>query len=493
MSLYVEPRGVPSARVRAGNERPLDPRGAFVLYWMIAARRARWSFALDHAVARAAALRLPLVVVEGLRADHPWASDRLHRFALDGMAENERLLRGAPALYHPYVERERGEGKGLVEALARRAAVVVTDDFPAYFLPRMVRAAAARSPVRVELVDGNGLYPMRAAERVFTTAASFRRHLQKVLRPHLDERPRRDPFAQVDLPRLGALPAELAARWPRAEAALLRGDEGALAALPIDHRVGVVAARGGSAAAEEALARFLDRLDRYPEDRDDPDADGQSHLSPYLHWGHLSAHQVFAAITERAGWHAGKLAAEAHGSREGWWNAGAAADAFLDQLVTWRELGFNMCALRDDHASYTSLPTWARLTLDQHREDRRRFLYTRAELEEARTHDPLWNAAQRELLREGRIHNYLRMLWGKKILEWSRSPEEALETMFALNDRWALDGRDPNSTSGIFWVLGRYDRAWGPEREIFGKIRYMSSESAAKKLRVRAYLSRYGG
>jgi deoxyribodipyrimidine photo-lyase len=482
---------VPPLRVRAENDRPVDARGAFVLYWMIAARRARWSFALERAVEHAGALGLPLVVVEALRADHRWASARLHRFALDGMAENERRFRGGPALYHPYVERERGEGKGLVEALAERAAVIVTDDFPTYFLPRMVRAAAARSPVLVEAVDGNGLYPMRAAERVFTTAASFRRHLQKVLPPHLDEGPREDPFALVDLPRLGALPAQIASRWPRADPALLAGDAGALAALPIDHRVGVVPTRGGSAAGEQALARFLDRLDRYPDDRDDPDADGQSHLSPYLHWGHLSAHQVFAAVAARAGWHAGKLAAKAHGSREGWWNASPAADAFLDQLVTWREIGFNMCALRDDHASYASLPTWARTTLDEHRGDPRGFLYTRDELEEARTHDPVWNAAQRELAREGRIHNYLRMLWGKNILAWSRSPEEALEAMIALNDRWALDGRDPNSYSGILWVLGRYDRAWGPERAVFGKVRYMSSSSAVKKLRMRAYLARY--
>jgi deoxyribodipyrimidine photo-lyase len=170
---------------------------------------------------------------------------------------------------------------------------------------------------------------------------------------------------------------------------------------------------------------------------------------------------------------------------------GEGADAFLDQLVTWREIGFNMCAHRRDHAEYASLPDWCRRTLDAHASDRRD-LYSVKQLEAARTHDELWNASQRQLLREGRIHNYLRMLWGKKILEWSPSPKDALARMIRLNDKYALDGRDPNSYSGILWVLGRYDRPWGPERPIFGLVRYMSTASAARKLHLREYLARYG-
>jgi deoxyribodipyrimidine photo-lyase len=357
----------------------------------------------------------------------------------------------------------------------------------------MVQAAAARSPVLVEQVDGNGLYPMRAAERVFTTAASFRRHLQKTLPDHLAARPRPDPLKGLDLPRLDALPKEIAARWPRASDALLAGDPAALAALPIDHTVPVVTTRGGAVAAEAALARFVDEgLDRYVDERNDPDSGAASGLSPYLHFGHLGAHDVFARLVKRTGWSTDKLAKKAHGSREGWWNASPAADAFLDELVTWRELGFNMCALRDDYDRFDTLPTFAKETLKKHAKDRRPVMYSRADLEAARTGDAVWNAAQRELVREGRIHNYLRMLWGKKVLEWSRTPEEALETLVELNNKYALDGRDPNSYSGIFWVFGRYDRAWGPEREIFGTVRYMSSESTLRKVRMRAYLERYG-
>jgi deoxyribodipyrimidine photo-lyase len=459
---------------------------------MTAARRARHNFALERAVERAALLGRPLVVLEALRVGYRWASDRLHRFALDGMADNAASLRHTPALHYPYVEPAPDAGAGLLAALAARAAVVVTDDYPAFFLPCMVRAAAARCPVLLEQVDGNGLYPMRATDRVFTTAASFRRHLQKHLREHLDTRPRADPLAGARLPAPWRLPADIAARWQPASAELLGGDPGALAALPIDHEVGVAPIRGGAAAAERALTAFLSRrLDRYDAERNDVEESAASGLSPYLHFGHLSAHEVFERVMQRARWTPAALAPVAHGGREGWWNASPGADAFLDELVTWREIGFNMCAHRDDYDRFESLPAFARATLEDHAGDARPHVYSLSELERAETHDELWNAAQRQLVRHGTIHNYLRMLWGKKVLEWSRTPEEALHALIELNNKYALDGRDPNSYSGILWIFGRYDRAWGPERPIFGKVRYMSTDNTRKKLRVGAYLTRF--
>jgi deoxyribodipyrimidine photo-lyase len=150
-----------------------------------------------------------------------------------------------------------------------------------------------------------------------------------------------------------------------------------------------------------------------------------------------------------------------------------------------------MCHLRKDYDKYASLPEWALKTLGSHRNDTRPYLYGLIQFERFQTHDPLWNAAQRELVETGRMHNYLRMLWGKKILEWSKTPETALDIMIELNNKYALDGRDPNSYSGIFWVLGRYDRAWGPERSVFGKIRYMSSKNTVRKVKAKTYLKRY--
>jgi deoxyribodipyrimidine photo-lyase len=168
-----------------------------------------------------------------------------------------------------------------------------------------------------------------------------------------------------------------------------------------------------------------------------------------------------------------------------------ASESFLDELITWRELGYNMCWQRAEYDRYESLPEWSQRTLAEHSRDPRQHVYSLEEFESSRTHDPLWNAAQMQLIGEGRIHNYLRMLWGKKILEWSASPQEALNTMIHLNNKYALDGRNPNSYSGVFWVLGRYDRAWGPERPIFGKVRYMSSENTARKTKVKQYIQRF--
>jgi deoxyribodipyrimidine photo-lyase len=459
---------------------------------MTAARRVAWNFGLQRAVERAEELGRPIVVLEGLRARYRWASDRFHAFILEGMADNARRLRGSGILYYPYVETKPDEGKGLLAALGACACVVVTDDFPEFFLPRMVASAARQLPVRLEQVDGNGLLPMRLAGRTFPTAFAFRRFLQKELPRHLRQFPEPDPLASVGIRRAPSLPEEIARRWPRAPDGLLQDIVPALGSLPIDHTVGKVAMEGGASAAQVALRRFLDRgLPRYAESRNQPDEEVTSGLSPYLHFGHISPHQVFAELASRFDWSGDCLDPKATGGRQGWWGLPPGAEAFLDQMVTWRELGYNLCATRPDYDRYESLPDWARRTLEAHAGDRRAYVYSRSLLRNAQTHDPLWNAAQRQLTREGIIHNYLRMLWGKKILEWSPSPREALETMIELNNTYALDGRDPNSYSGIFWCLGRYDRPWGPERPVFGTIRYMSSLNTARKVRVEGYIQKY--
>ncbi len=463
--------------------------GTYVLYWMIAARRPRYNFGLQRAVEHAARLRKPLVVLEALRAGHRWASTRFHQFAVDGMRDNALAFRQAGVCYHPYLEAAGDEGRGLLAALAASATVVVTDDFPCYFLPAMVAAAGDALGVALEAVDSNGLLPLRTTAKAHLTAYSFRRELQSTLPAHLLHRPLPDPLAGITGPPV-VLPGAITARWPDALAWL--DDGGTLNALPIDRRVRPVALRGGPSAARSALQQFLDHgLAAYGTDRNHPDRDGSSGLSPYLHWGHLSPHEVFDAVMTREGW-LGDTPQRATGAREGWWGIGAPADAFLDQLITWRELGFNFTSRRDDYDVFESLPAWALATLESHEADDREWVYDLDALEHARTHDPLWNAAQRQLVTEGRMHNYLRMLWGKKILQWSATPREALAAMIELNNKYALDGRNPNSYSGIFWVLGRYDRPWFPERPIFGVVRYMTSESTARKLRLREYLKRYG-
>jgi deoxyribodipyrimidine photo-lyase len=486
---------VPGLRVRAIDDRPPRSDAAYVLYWMTAARRASWNFALDRAVDWARELRRPLVVFEAIECDYPWASDRLHRFVIDGMRDNATAFAESGITYYPYVEPERGAGRGLLRALSASASVVVTDDSPVFFLPAILRAASNHVGARLEAVDGTGILPLNAPPRgqVFSSAYAFRRYLQQVLPVHLDVEPDRLPVRPGTLPVLESVARDVLTRWPPADPARLGGSAD-VAALPIDHAVAPVAAvTGGSDAGRARLHHFVaTRLDRYGDGRNQPDDEVSSQLSPYLHFGHLSPHEIVHRVLAHAHWTPDRLASTARGGREGWWGASAPVEAFLDQLITWRELGFNMSARRPDVASFDALPSWAIVTLDKHARDKRTYLYTLDEFASASTHDELWNAAQRQLLREGRVHNYLRMLWGKKILEWTPSPREALAVMVALNDRYALDGRDANSSNGIMWVLGRYDRPWAPERPIFGTVRFMSSDNTRRKLRLKHYLKQYG-
>jgi len=486
---------IPELRLDSCNDKPIRPERDFVLYWMIAFRRTHWNFALDQAIEHARELKKPLVILEALRCDYPWASDRMHRFVLDGMTEKSRKLDGS-VLYYPYVERSVGEGKGLLIALANYACVAITDDFPCFFIPRMIRSAAKQLPVRLEKVDSNGLVPLRATEKSFPTAYAFRRFLQKSLPVHLPCFPNADPLTHLDLPKPRALPREITKRWPPASLKSLE-DTAWLATLPINHKivpaVGPGAVRGGEMAAGKKWREFLSKkITGYGELRNDPDQQGTSGLSPYLHFGHISVHQIFHDLMSRENWTEAKLSHRADGSRQGWWGVRSPAEQFLDQAVTWREVGFNFTSHREDYDRYESLPEWAQKTLSKHARDERQFVYSLKHFSAARTHDPLWNAAQRQLSTEGRMHNYMRMLWGKKILEWSETPEDALEILIELNNRYAVDGRDPNSYSGIFWCLGRYDRPWGPERPVFGSVRYMSSANTARKLNVKNYLMKYG-
>lgn len=483
---------VPSIRIRAVDDRPARADGRFVLYWMTSCRRLGWNFALERAVEWAEQLRRPLAIVEVLGCAGRWRNDRHHAFVLQGMADNRRRAAAAPVCYRPYVESRAGESASLFAELAEQAAVVVTDD-PAIAAPEHPDAFVHEAPARIEAVDSNGLLPLRAAAGAMATAVAFRRFLQKTLPDHLTDVPRADAFRGARLPPAGSTRGELARCLPDAEERLLAADRAALGRLPIDHSVEPVATPGGELAARRVLERFVaERLARYADERNQPDREATSGLSPYLRHGHLSAFEVFDTVARREGWSPTRLSAKRDGRRAGWWGMSASAEAFLDQSVTWRELGYNFCATRDDFDRYGSLPSWARKTLADHAGDPRPVVYQLDELDAAATHDPIWNAAQTQLRREGIIHNYLRMLWGKKILEWTAGPEEALDVMIELNNRYSIDGCDPNSYSGVFWTLGRYDRPWGPERPIFGKVRYMSSDNTARKLRLDGYLARFG-
>ncbi|MDJ0923708.1 MAG: deoxyribodipyrimidine photolyase [Acidimicrobiia bacterium] len=474
---------VPETRVRSLNRNTPRPHRAYVLYWMTAYRRVESNFALQRAADWARSLQLPLVVFSALRLDYRWATARTHAFILDGIADVDRALDGTAAVHFTFVETAPGAGKGLLAALADNAAVVVADDAPVFFLPAMTAKAARDLPVLVEGVDHNGMLPLAVTDRNFLRAYDFRRYLQRELPAHLEARPDADPLRGL-VPAASGLLDDVAAKWTS-----LPPSRSVISALPVDRSVPAVEQRGGETAARDRLNEFVaDRLGRY-EQRNHPDEDAASGLSPYFHFGHVSPHQVFDAVAEAEGWSPHRLGDGADGRRSGWWGMSAAAESFLDQSVTWRELGYHAARHQPHNAEYAALPAWAQQTLQDHAADPREYLYSTEQLAAAGTHDELWNAAQRQLRDQGTIHNYLRMLWGKKILEWSRTPQIAHDVMFELNNLYALDGRDPNSVTGIHWVLGRYDRPWGPERPVFGKVRYMSSDSTRRKLRIKRYLA----
>ncbi|MEL6104484.1 MAG: deoxyribodipyrimidine photolyase [Planctomycetota bacterium] len=461
---------------------------------MIATRRRRDNAALQHAVDRAKSLKKPLVIFEPLRVRYRWASDRLHRFVIEGMRANAADFAKAPVTYFPYVEPRPGAGTPLLATLAKKACTVVTDDYPCFFLPKMIRAVKDRLPVSLELVDSNGVIPMRLADRTFTVAHSYRRWMQKNILEWLVESVAADPLARVKLPRLESLPAAITRKWKAADFdSLLDGD--GIGRLAIDHSVAPSpTVSGGAAEARRLLDRFIDsRLSRYGTDRNHPDEEATTGLSPHLHFGHIGAREVIDRVLDHEGW-TPDGASKPNGKNHGFWNTSEEAEGFLDQMLTWREMGFNMAHREpESYDKLESLPQWAQKSLAETAGDERPVVYSLEQFERGETHDELWNAAQRQLVETGVMHNYMRMLWGKKILHWTATARDALAVMIELNNKYGLDGRDPNSYSGILWVLGRYDRAWGPKRPVFGSVRYMTSDSARKKLRLNGYLARFRG
>ena len=478
--------GYNQARLRRLNDRPSRPSGDYVLYWMQIFRRLERNHALDYALRCAGELGKPLVVYEGLRLDYPWASRRLHRFILEGMQANTTRAEKLGLNYWPFVESQPGEGRGLLRRLAKRACLVVTDDYPCFIVPGQSEALAGKADIPVFAVDSNSVVPLSLLGEPVFAAAHLRPRIHKTFAaawPHrAAKRPRIPDVARVPVD----CPFE---PWSAR-------DVGAFAdALPLDGGVPPIASTpGGTPAARGRLRQFLKtRLQGFAEHRSPPQAPAEGHasgLSPYLHFGHISVEEVVEGVLGTTGrWSPEELRIHNRGKRDGFFCDDSDVNSFLDQVVTWRDVGFTWhWSRREDAQSLeTALPAWALETLGAHAGDERAWLYTPEDFEAGATHDPLWNAAQRELVATGTLQNYLRMLWGKKVLEWSPSPAEAYRTLVHLNNTYALDGRDPNSYTGILWCFGLFDRPWAPERRTFGRIRYMSSENTARKFKLGPY------
>ncbi|HEU4872552.1 MAG TPA: deoxyribodipyrimidine photo-lyase [Pyrinomonadaceae bacterium] len=448
-----------SSRVTKLNQSKLNTKGRYVLYWMQMFKRASHNYALNFAIQMANERQLPLVVYEGLKFYYPWANDRIHTFILEGVAEKQPEFSERGIRYIFYLQRNKRDPRNTVAKLAREAALVVTDDYPCFIIPEHnQRIAELKLPVYA--VDANGMVPLSALPKEEYAAYTIRPKLNRLLpdlprtivTPHLDVQ---KPTLDVECPETIVSPDNIADLVSECD---------------IDHTVKPSNRyHGGTAAGRKRLTHFVRNiLPHYDKTRNDPSVDGSSRLSPYLHFGFLSIQEVVAAVEQAKA-------------------PKAAKNAFLEEAIVRRELSFNFTRHNPDYDSLKSLPVWALKTMRDHADDPRPELLDAERIEAADTYDELWNAAQRELLSTGLLHNYVRMLWGKRVIEWQRSYEMAFELLVHLNNKYALDGRDPNSYAGILWCFGKHDRPWF-EREIFGTIRYMTSRSMAKKFNARRYM-----
>jgi deoxyribodipyrimidine photo-lyase len=426
---------------------------------MQASQREEVNHALEFAVREANRLKLPVLAVFGLTDEYPEANERHYAFMLEGLRETQQALRKRGV---ELVIREAEPDDAALE-LAPDAALVVTDRGYTSFQRRWRRRVAARVACRVVQVETDVVVPVGVASGKAEYAArtlrpKIHRHLSEYLVPLEPTRLRRDSLGMG----LGSLDIE--------DTAAVLGQ------LRLDRSVQRVRTfLGGTSRAKVLLREFLDtKLDHYASRRNEPSKDIQSHQSPYLHFGQISPLYVALEAMAAAG------------------DARDPIDAYLEELVVRRELAVNFVQHCSRYRSYRCLPGWARATLRAHQKDRRPFVYALAQLERAQTHDPYWNAAMREMLVTGKMHNYMRMYWGKKIIEWTRRPQTAFRWALYLNNKYFLDGRDPNSWAGVAWCFGLHDRPWG-ERPVFGTVRYMNAAGLERKFDMEEYIRKVDG
>ena len=442
-------------RVKHLNEKEVRD-GDYVLYWMQSSQRAEHNHALEYAVQRANELDQRLLVVFGLTDGYPEANLRHYTFMLEGLQEVEGALKERGI---KFVVRHGPPDQVALDA-GRDASLIVTDR--GYMRPqRRWRATVAEEAgCLVTQVESDVVVPVELASGKRETAA---RTLRPKIHEHLE-----DFLVALNTTPVGKQPTNMGA-----DGLDLSNVEALLAELEIDRSVEPVGHlyKGGTSQAKKILEDFIkNRFSSYDDNRNQPQTDDVSHMSKYLHFGQISPVQVALKIRK------------ASTSKEN-------IDSYLEELIVRRELPINFVYYTEDYDSFSCLPDWAKETLQEHKSDEREYVYTRRQLEDAETHDEYWNAAMREMRHTGYMHNYMRMYWGKKILEWIETPEYAYKTTLYLNNKYFLDGRDPNSFANVAWVYGVHDRGW-TERQVFGKVRYMSAGGLERKAKPEQYVEK---
>ncbi len=429
-----------------------NPRGRYVLYWMQQSQRVPFNHALEYAVQTANDHNRPLMVVFCLTENYPEANWRHYTFMLEGLQDVQKQLTDRGIAFQIII----GDPVRSVLKAAEKAASLICDRGYLRHQRQWRLKVAHAAPCPVIQVESDVVVPVETASpKAEYAARTMRPKIQRMLpgylvalRPEKLKQPVPDLAGPVDLETIGMH-------------------------LKIDRSVRPVSSfiTGGHASAIKQLKSFLARrLPAYDRHRNHPQLDGSSMMSPFLHFGHISPLEMALAVQKTAG------------PRE-------AKEALLEELIVRRELAVNYAFYYPDYDRYSSLPQWARRSLSEHRMDPRDPVYTPDQLEAAATHDPYWNAAMLEMKHTGYMHTYMRMYWGKKILQWQPEPEEAFHLTLKLNNKYFIDGRDPNSYAGVGWIYGLHDQAW-KERSIFGKVRYMSRKGLERKFDMPGYISK---
>jgi deoxyribodipyrimidine photo-lyase len=437
-------------RIKPLNQKEIQ-KGDYVLYWMQASQRAEDNHALEYAILKANELRKPLVVFFGITDRFPEANERHYTFMLEGLREVKGSLekRGIQM-----VVRHESPEQGAVR-MSKRACLAVVDRGYLRIQRKWRGEAAKRMGCPLLQVESDVVVPIEeASPKEEYAAATIRPKINKKLKSFLVPLKEKNPVVN-----------SLSLKFQFFDLVDL---EKAISKLHIDRSVKrVTSLHGGTKEAKEHLKDFLEyKVDRFGDLRNDPSLDYLSQLSPYLHFGQISPLSIALKVSK---------------------TNSPGREAFLEELIVRRELSMNFVYYNDQYDSFEAIPDWAKKSLKVHLKDRRPYLYSMEELEEGKTHDPYWNAAQKEMVLKGKMHGYMRMYWGKKILEWTRTPEEGFRVALALNNKYELDGRDPNGFTGVAWCFGKHDRPWG-ERSIFGKVRYMNDKGLERKFDVDRYV-----
>lgn len=430
--------------------------GGTVVYWMSRDQRVHDNWALIFAQKLAIEKKKPLAVVFNLVPDFLEATIRQYGFMLKGLQEVESELNKYNI---PFYLLKGDPKKEIPKFIDENKASALVSDFDPLRIKRIWKSEVAK---KIEIpfyeVDAHNIVPcLTASNKLEFAAYSIRPKIHKLLPEFLDDYPRLKKMQKTE-----SLTSDKV-DWGKT-----------ISSLKVDREVKEVSwISPGESAASILLKDFLEnKFERYSEDRNDPNKNALSNLSPYLHFGQISAQRVALTVQQ-------------------FYQKNSSTQAFLEELIVRRELSDNFCYFNPNYDSFEGFHHWAKETLNQHRKDKREFVYSIHEFEEAKTHEDLWNAAQKELTISGKMHGYMRMYWAKKILEWSKSPEEALRIAICLNDKYELDGRDPNGFVGCAWSIGGvHDRAWA-ERPVYGKIRYMNRNGAARKFDVNSYVKKH--